>query len=201
MYYRQYKLPLQSRCFNELTAIRTFSHLVRDVACSFDLHLMPTRVPWRLREVRYLDTPTFALRNASFILRRRAFYRIRDGKHEFTLKFRNSDRGSAAAIDLRPNLQTSHRLKFKENVLAGLKAYGCSIPMRAISNQRLYRWARDLPTLSQIFPFLDGIGVVADVPLVTVNSIAVDEELISLGRMTLAEGSMARQRWRSGAIG
>src|SRR5271163_405621 len=83
-YYRQYKLLLQSRCFSELTAIRTFSHLVHDVARSFDLHLMPTRTP-RLREVLYLDTPTFALRNASFILRRRAFYTsgIRHCKHEF----------------------------------------------------------------------------------------------------------------------
>jgi hypothetical protein len=160
------------------------------VACSLDLCLRPTRVPWRLREVCYLDTPTFALRNASFILRRRAFYTsgIRRCKHEFRLKFCNSDRGSAAAIDLRPNLQTSHRLKFKENVFAGpqgirlLSSNACDFKSKDVSV------ARDLPTLSQIFPVLDRIGVVADVPLVTVNSIAVDEELISLGRIDFGGG-------------
>jgi hypothetical protein len=202
MCYRQYKLPLQSPCFSDLRAIRTFSHLVRNVACSLDLHLMPTRVPWRLREVRYLDTPTFALRNASYILRRRAFYTssIRDCKHEFTLKFRNSDRGSAAAIDLRPNLQSSHRLKFKDNVLAGpqgirlLYSNACDFKSKDASI------VRDLSTLSQIFPGLDRIGVVADVPLVTVNGIAVEEELISLGRIDFGGGIKAKATlaiWRN----
>ncbi len=200
-YYRQYKLLLQSRCFSELRAIRAFSHLVRDVARSFDLRVMPTRTP-RLREVLYLDTPTFALRNASFILRRRTFYTsgIRHCKHEFTLKFRNSDRGSAAAIDLRPNLQTSHRIKFKENVLAGpqgirlLYSNACDFETKDASV------ARDLLALSQIFPVLDRIGVVTDVPLVTVNGIAVEEELISLGRIDFGGGIKAKATlaiWRN----
>jgi hypothetical protein len=59
---------------------------------------------------------------------------------------------------------------------------------------------RDLSTLSQIFPGLDRIGVVADGPLVTVNGIAVDEELMRLGRIDFGgglNGKAALAIWRN----
>src|SRR5579875_982056 len=119
--YRDYKLPVKNELVSEPSQVRKFWKVTRHTARQLQLQVRkrPKPIEPRRRRVLYFDTPTFHLHRCGFILRQRTF--LKDGipvpSHELTLKFRQADYASVAAMDLRPAMPCTYALKFKEQAI------------------------------------------------------------------------------------
>ena len=92
--------------------------LQRSWGSSLSLHPRNSSRP-QIREIVFGDTSDFRLYNHSFILRRRICYHdgFPVGDPEVVFKFRNADQKIAAAVDVRPNIAGTYRMKFKLEAL------------------------------------------------------------------------------------
>jgi hypothetical protein len=74
------------------------------------------RIPIRIREVLFIDTPDYRLYKNAFILRRRICYEdgFPVGDPEIVFKFRHTDIQRAAETDVRPQIAGSHTISLAD---------------------------------------------------------------------------------------
>jgi hypothetical protein len=188
VHYFECKLILKPDRFTSAPTFHEFGKLARRVAEDLDIgfstgafkDLRP-----RIREVVFLDTKDFALYNHAFILRRRIAYEdgFPVGDPEIVFKFRHPDLQTAAAIDVRPNISTAYRIKFKAEALplkeklGGLRvlySHNVEFPL-----QREMQ-SGSLAALADFFPALGELGK-STKKISLVNHTIVEEVLQDLG--------------------
>ena len=204
--YREYKLLLRSDHFVKPSHFHKFWKITRRAAKAVGVEINKRGKPMEahLREVLFFDTPKFRLYRNDFVLRRRTFYKkgLPQPSHELTLKFRHSDRATAAAVDVRPLLPCIHTIKFKEEVLAD---------SHAGSMRMIYSHACELDTpniiltqnfesIAHVFPALQGTGAKGETLLSIVNGIAIEEVLVNFGEIQFGGKASAKATlaiWRN----
>ena len=118
--YLEAKLILKPDRFTSVAAFHYFGKLVRRTARALDVGYTDGDVGPRprIREIVFGDTPDMRLYRHAFILRRRTTYvdGFAVGDPEIVFKFRHADARRSAAVDVRPNIEGSYRIKFKAEV-------------------------------------------------------------------------------------
>lgn len=206
--YLEAKLILRGSRFTSVDDFRAFEKIVRRAARDTDVGYVPAKArSTRLREVLFLDTQDFRLYNNAFILRRRMDYEdgFLTGDPEIVFKFRHPHLPTAAAIDMTPQIDGNHVIKFKAEALplkerAGgvrlLYSHNCQFGISQIGSLRDLTGAnlvRILPPLAPLFP--DPAETVH-----LVNRTAVVEVLLDLGTLDFGKGVTAPANvavWRS----
>ncbi|HQR12841.1 MAG TPA: hypothetical protein PLW68_16085 [Casimicrobiaceae bacterium] len=198
--YLECKLILKTDEFTSPKGFKKYGKLVAQAAkecgVGFDTSsAMGTRPA--VREVMFLDTDGFHLYNNAFILRRRV--RFEDGfpadEPEVVFKFRHPDQQKAAEMDVRPNLPSDYRVKFKAEALplkdkvGGYRllfSHNVQFPLsHAPGGDRLA-----VERLGEIFPALKSLKLQkARVSLV--NQTIVEEVLQDLGTLDFGKGVVA----------
>jgi hypothetical protein len=199
VHYLECKLILKPDRFTSPPTFHEFGRLAQRVAKDLDLgfstgdfkDLRP-----RIREVVFLDTRDFALYNRAFILRRRIAYEdgFPIGDPEIVFKFRHPDLQTAAEMDVRPNIATTYRIKFKAEALplkeklGGLRmlySHNVEFPL-----QREMQ-AVSLAALADFFPALGKLGR-STKKISLVNHTIVEEVLQDLGVLDFGKGVTAK---------
>ncbi len=186
--YREYKLLLRAEKFHKPEAFHKFWKLMHHAAKAthVDLSKPDKEISPHVREVVFYDTPKFKLYNHSFILRRRTFYKhgLPERNFELVLKFRNPDRESAAAVDVRPLLPCVHVIKFKEEILLpkdgsrGVRViYSHNCELDTPNTMLLERFE----TTAQAFPALRRVDANPKAALSVVNGASIEEYMVNLG--------------------
>jgi hypothetical protein len=206
VHYFECKLILKPDRFTSSPSFHEFGKLARGVAkdlgIGFSTGAFKGLRP-RIREVVFLDTRDFALYNHAFILRRRIAYE--DGfpveDPEIVFKFRHPDFQTAAEMDVRPNIATPYRVKFKAEALplkeklGGLRmlySHNVEFPL-----QREMQ-SVSMAALADFFPALRNIGKSTE-KLSLVNHTIVEEVLQDLGVLDFGKGVTAKSNaslWR-----
>lgn len=202
------KLILRGSRFTSVDDFRAFERIVRRAARDTGVAYAPAKARGtRMREVLFLDTQDFRLYNNAFILRRRMDYEdgFLTGDPEIVFKFRHPDLPTAASVDMTPQIDGDHLIKFKAEALplkdrAGgvrlLYSHNCQFGISQIGGSRDLTGAnlvRILPPLAPLFPD----------PAETVNLVnrtAVVEVLLDLGTLDFGKGVLAPANaavWRS----
>jgi hypothetical protein len=122
VHYIESKIILKPDGLTSVKALRDYGEIVRAAAAetgvTYATEGMETLRP-AIREIRFFDTPDFRLYNNAFILRLRV--RHEDGfplgEPEIVFKFRHPDLQKAAELDVRPQFDIPHRIKFKAEAL------------------------------------------------------------------------------------
>ena len=187
--YREYKLLLRSDHFTKPSQFHKFWKIARRVAKKLDIVIRKRGKPMEIhvREVIFFDTPRFRLYNNGFMLRRRMFYKkgLPQSNYELTLKFRDPDRATAAAVDVQPLLKSPYEVKFKEEILLprdgqpgmrAIYAHACDLdtPNTIIT--------QSFETISQVFPVLLKTGAKPKTLLSIVNA-PIEEILVNMGEI------------------
>ena len=157
----------------------------------------------RIREVVFLDTKDFSLYNNSFILRRRISYEdgFAVGNPEIVFKFRHPDLQTAAEMDVRPNIQSDYRIKFKAEALPLQEKLG---GYRLLySHNTEFELIGDvgrtsIRELAEFFPALAGFRK-SNKKVDLVNHTIVEEVLQDLGVLDFGKGVVAKSNaalWR-----
>ena len=206
--YLEAKLILRGSRFTTTDDFRAFAKIVKRAARDIGVDYIPAKAQGtQMREVLFLDTQDFRLYNNAFILRRRMDYEdgFLVGDPEIVFKFRHPDLPTAAAVDMTPQIDGDHVIKFKAEALplkdrAGgvrlLYSHNCQFGISQIGAQRDLTGAnlvRILPPLAPLFP--DPAETVA-----LVNRTAVVEVLLDLGTLDFGKGVLAPANaavWRS----
>lgn len=199
--YLEAKIILSGLRFTSVQSFFDFAKIVGRVAKKTGVDFEPQTargVRPQIREVLFVDTQDFRLYNNNFILRRRITYEdgFPVGDPEIVFKFRHPDFDLAAALDVRPQLPGSYRIKFKEEVLPlkdrlggirSLYSHNVEFPFRP-------RGVADptaASTLIRVFPPLGPVlgGTRKHVQLV--HRTAVEEVLQQLGMLDFGKGMVA----------
>lgn len=199
VHYFECKLILKPDRFISPPTFHEFGRLARGVAEHLDISF--SSGPFkdlrpRIREVVFLDTKDFALYNHAFILRRRIAYEdgFPVGDPEIVFKFRHPDLQTAAEMDVRPNIASAYRIKFKAEALplkeklGGLRmlySHNVEFPL-----QREMQ-SVSLAALADFFPALRNIGS-STKKLSLVNHTIVEEVLQDLGVLDFGKGVTAK---------
>ncbi|MGH7781262.1 MAG: hypothetical protein ACREQR_15715 [Candidatus Binataceae bacterium] len=186
--YREYKLLLDADKFRKPASFHKFWKVAHHAAKEFGVHLtkMEEDSSAQVREVVFFDTPHFKLYNAGFILRKRTFFKhgMPEPNHELVLKFRHSDKATAAAVDVRPLLPCIHTIKFKEEILvphdgsAGMRlvySHNCELDTPNIL------LTQKIELISNAFPALGTIGANPKATMMPVHGASIAEYLFELG--------------------
>jgi hypothetical protein len=191
--YLQCKLILKPERFTSAKVFKEFTDMVRHAAdrTGVGFHATPQAEQRpEVREVLFLDTGTYQLYNHYFIVRRRIRYE--DGfpvaDPEMVFKYRSDDMEKAQAMDVRPNVNGRHKVKFKLEVMplkdriGGLRRllshnveFGLSETPQA---QRIALAAIEpmsMEELCQIFPALRSIPIEGRQEVLLVNHTIVEE--------------------------
>ena len=144
------------------------------------------------RQVWYLDTPAFALRQNGFVLRQRQEMEA-EKKFKLTLKYRHSDRYLAAnaKVSVSAEAEDKHmedegdiETKFEEDIIrSSVSKFSHSTSIRTV----------DLPELASladamaIFPGLEAVPNPDNTPLVKVNGFAAHEIKLESGKIDFGE--------------
>jgi len=208
--YLQSKITLKADRFTSVKSFREFGKLVRraakDVGVALDTDADGDRRP-DVREILFVDTPDFRLYNNGFILRRRLSYidGFAVGYPEIVFKFRHTDKLKAAAMDVRPRIQGSYRIKFKAQALPLLDHVGgyrvlyshnCEFPLNNVHEADRTAMA----TLVRVFPVLGTLTKPGEEHVRLVNGGIIEELLLSTGRLDFGEGGVAKSSvslWRT----
>jgi hypothetical protein len=216
--YLQCKLILKPDRFTSPRVFKEFAQLVRRAADATGVtvhHTPKLEERPEVREVLFLDTGAFHLYNHAFILRRRISYE--DGfpvdDPEIVFKYRSPDMLAAQAMDVRPRIKGSYKIKFKlellplkeriggvRRLLAHNVEFGLS---QAPEADRLAMTALDrmsLPELQGLFPPLETISCDGPDDVALVNQCIVEELMqdlckLDFGHHTRATANLAL--WRS----
>ena len=146
----------------------------------------------------FMDTEDFRLYNNAFILRRRV--RFEDGfpaeEPEVVFKFRHPDQQQAAEVDVRPNLPSDYRVKFKAEALplkdrvGGYRllfSHNVQFPLsHAPGGDRMA-----VEQLGEIFPALKSLKKAKAERVSLVNQTIVEEVLQDLGTLDFGKGVTA----------
>ena len=198
VHYFECKLILKPDRFTSPPSFHEFGRLARRVAKDLDIGFSTGPFKGlrpRIREVVFLDTKDFALYNHAFILRRRIAYEdgFPLGDPEIVFKFRHPDLQTAAAMDVRPNIATAYRVKFKAEALplkekiGGLRMlYSHNVQFSLERNMQ----SASLAALADFFPALGGLGE-STKKISLVNHTIVEEVLQDLGVLDFGKGVAA----------
>ena len=199
VHYFECKLILKPDRFTSPPTFHEFGRLARRVAEGVDIgfssggfkDLRP-----RIREVVFIDTKDFALYNHAFILRRRIAYEdgFPVGDPEIVFKYRYPDLQAAAEMDVRPNIASPYRIKFKAEALplkeklGGLRMlYSHNVEFPLLRQMQ----SVSLAGLADFFPVLRNIGS-STKKLSFVNHTIVEEVLQDLGVLDFGKGVTAK---------
>jgi hypothetical protein len=199
--YLECKLILKTNEFTSAKGFKKYGKLVAQAAeecgVGFDTSSAEGSRP-AIREVMFLDTKDFRLYNNAFILRRRV--RFEDGfpaaEPEVVFKFRHPDQQQAAEVDVRPNLPSDYRIKFKaealplKDQLGGyrlLYSHNVQFPLsHAPKGDRT-----GMVMLAEVFPALRTLKHTKKEHLSLVNQTIVEEVLQDLGTLDFGKGVTA----------
>jgi len=198
VHYLQSKLALKPDRFTSVESFHDFGRLVRRTAREVDVgfHAHPdAKHRPRVREILFVDTPDFRLYNNGFILRRRRSYvdGFPVGVPEIVFKFRHSDEHAAAAVDVRPRISGSYRVKFKAQILplgghvAGqrvLYSHNCQFPLDHVHEGDRTAMA----TLVRVFPVLATLKKSNEERVTLVNEGIIEELLVPVARLDFGKG-------------
>lgn len=201
VHYIEAKIILQGLRFVSIQDFFAFAKIVAKVAkregVGFDPEACRTGRP-QIREVLFFDTADFDLYRNAFILRRRLNYvdGFPVGEPELVFKFRHPDRETAAALDVRPRIPGSYKVKFKEenlplkNRMGGVRSlfsHNVQFPFRPQGFVNL-----SAPeTLTRVFPALVPLFADKSQHVKLVNKTAVEEVLLDLGPLDFGKGMVA----------
>jgi len=210
VHYLESKLILKPDRFTSLESLRLFGKLVHRTAKALDVDYVidssSSRRP-RIREIVFGDTPDMRLYHNAFILRRRIRYDdgFPVGDPEIAFKFRHPDERRAAAMDVRPNIDGSYRIKFKaealplKNEIGGcriLYSHTCVVGLSQIHDGD----KTSMATVSRVFPALAILKRSDAETIGIVNKAIVEEVLLELGWLDFGKGIVARSNvalWRT----
>lgn len=199
--YLESKIILKPDRFNSVESFRQFGRLVQEtakkLAVGFDVSPKADTRP-QVREIVFGDTPDFRLYNHSFILRRRIRYQdgFPIGDPEVVLKFRHPDEQTAAAIDVRPNIAGTYRMKFKVEALplreevGGVRflySHNCVFGLSQVHEADKL----SMQTLTHIFPALSGLKKSKEERVSIVSEAIIEEVLLDLGVLDFGKGATA----------
>ena len=200
---RKFKLPLDPELLTAPQTLVELANIVRQVAATSGVVFAEVGGPVREgdRTVLFYDTADSDLYRNNFMLRKRVSS-ARDGavREDLVFKFRHPDRHLVEAVDPRPTIEVSNRIRFKEQILPlpdgrGMRSifwHGCKIRQPADLENVSFG------TLSRVFPALRHLGVDPEERLTAVN-LTVDERLVELGTLKFAKSATAKARvslWR-----
>jgi hypothetical protein len=211
VHYLECKLILKPDRFTSARAFQDYGTIVRREALARGVAFAGAAAAGRepdLREVMFFDTPDFRLYNNAFILRQRTRYEsgFPEPDPEIVFKFRHPDEQAAAAMDVRPNIPGSYRVKFKAEALPLRERLG---GYRILySHNAQFRCSDagggDLPLerLADTFQALGWLKVAPGDTVQLVNHVIVEELLQQLGTLDFGKGISAPCNvalWRSRA--
>ncbi len=206
VHYIECKLILKPDRFTAPPSFRDFGKVVGRAAKQLDVGFSTRGFKDgrpKIREVVFLDTKDFSLYNHSFILRRRIAYEdgFPVGNPEIVFKFRHPDLQTAAEMDVRPNIPTNHRIKFKAEALPLKEKLGGIRLLYSHNAQfELHRemLSASMAQLMEYFPALAKLrGPAKKIQLV--NHTIVEEVLQDLGVLDFGKGVTAKSNaalWR-----
>ena len=199
--YLECKLILKGERFTSVDSFHEFAKYVKKAAeeCEIDFSTKGFKdaVP-QIREVLFLDTEDFKLYNNAFILRRRTPYKMGflNGDPEIVFKFRHPDLQTSAALDVRPKLINTYKIKFKaemlplKNEVGGLRMlYSHNVEF---SRSQIHEGdGNAIATLARIFPPIEALKMSDTDKVELVNQTAVSEVLLDLGILDFGKGITA----------
>ena len=201
VHYLEAKIILKGLRFQALQDFHDFAKIVNRVAkrigVGFDPEARRGARP-QIREVLFFDTADFALYRNAFILRQRLTYvdGFPVGEPELVFKYRHPDREAATALDVRPQIRGSYKVKFKEEILPlknrlggvrSLFSHNVQFPFRP----RGLNDPTSPDTLVHVFPALAPIFAEHPHHVKLVNQTAVEEVLLDLGPLDFGKGMVA----------
>jgi hypothetical protein len=208
--YLEAKLILKPEGFTSIRAFRDFGRIVQRTAKKLGVGFIEnprTELRPETREIVFGDTEDFRLYNNAFILRRRVSYvdGFPVGDPEIVFKFRHPDELAATALDVRPNIAGSYRIKFKAEALplkdrpGGyriLYSHNCQFGL----SQTKAGDQQSMATLSRVFPALAKLKKSDEERVTLVNGGIVEEVLLPLGTLDFGSGTLAKcdvSLWRT----
>lgn len=208
--YLAFKLILKSNRFISRDSLFEFKKVIRKPAEKNGVRFKTkgfSKKSIKIREVLFVDTPDFKLYNNAFILRRRICYE--DGfpaeDPEIVFKYRHPDLQTTAEVDVRPNIQGDHKIKFKCQVLplkdelGGIRIlYSHNVQFSRSSVKQNDVFSFDV--IAQIFPALASIRQKPGERIELVNGTIIEEVLQDIGEFDFGEGMIAKANvaiWRT----
>lgn len=206
----QGKLLLKPDRLSSLEQFHDFGKLIKRQAKSLNVGFVEdpeARRKPHVREIVFGDTKDFRLYKRDFILRRRIRYvdGFPTGEPEIVFKFRCADRERAAALDIRPVIPGSFRVKFKAQLLplhdqlGGyrlLYSHNCQFGIsQAPAGNR-----RTMSYLARAFPALQTLKKSKAESIEFVNEGIVEELLLPVGQLDFGKGIVANSDialWRT----
>lgn len=200
--YLEAKLILKPDRFVSVESFRDFSKLVQHTAKKLGVGFVADPKAGRrpdIREIIFFDTPDFRLYNNAFILRRRIDYvdGFPVGDPEMVFKFRHPDEQTTAALDVRPNIAGTYRIKFKaeilplKNEIGGyrvLYSHNCVFGLSQMHDAD----KTSMGTLARVFPALSAVKKSDDEKVTLVNEGIVEEVLLELGQLDFGKEVLAK---------
>ncbi len=211
VHYLECKLILKAERFTSVKSFRQFADFVRRASArsgaDFDTSSCAGLLP-QIREVLFLDTPSFQLYNNAFILRRRTLFEngFPVGEPEVVFKFRHPDLQTAAETDVRPSIPGPHVMKFKAEALPLKERLGgfrllyshtVQFLTSAVPDSEKHTAAREI---AKALPVLQKLSFAGDEQVQLVNQMIVEEVLQDLGILDFGKGITAKANaslWRS----
>ena len=199
--YLESKIILKPDRFTSVQSFRDFGKLVQGAAKRVGVEFVPSpRAKGRpeVREIVFGDTSDYRLYNNAFILRRRIPFvdGFPSGDPEIVFKFRHPDEQTAAAVDVRPNIAGTYRIKFKmealplKNEVGGLRflySHNCVFGLSQIHDAD----KTSMHTLSHVFPALAVLKTSDEEKISLVSEAIVEEVLLQLGQLRFGKGITA----------
>lgn len=200
--YLEAKLILKPDRFTSVQAFRDFGKVVQKTAKKVGVGFIAdaeSGLRPQIREITFGDTADFRLYNNAFILRRRIRYvdGFPVGDPEIVFKFRHPDEKAATAVDVRPKIAGSYRIKFKAEALplktevGGyriLYSHNCQFGLSQMHDADKMA----MSTLVRVFPALAKLQTAPDEKLTLVNGGIVEEVLLPLGQLDFGKGLLAK---------
>ena len=198
--YLECKLILKPDRFTAAKVFLDYGKLVAKTAKEFGVGFANKGIVLKpaIREVVFLDTADFRLYNHAFILRQRVAYEsgFPAAEPEIVFKFRHDDMQKVAALDVRPNIAGSYRIKFKAEALPPkdkvggyrlLFSHNAQFPLsQAPEGDRT-----SMATLARVFPALAALKTSDNDRVELVNQTIVEEVLQDLGVLDFGKGITA----------
>jgi hypothetical protein len=208
--YLEAKLILKPDRFTSVQSFRDFGKLVQRTAKKAGVGFLTdpkTGLRPETREIVFIDTPDFRLYNNAFILRRRIAYvdGFPEGDPEIVFKFRHPDEAQAQALDVRPNIAGSYRIKFKAEALPPkteiggfrlLYSHNCQFGISQMHDAD----KTSMGTIGHVFPALAALKKSDEERVGLVNEGIVEEVLLPLGQLDFGKGVLAKcdvSLWRT----
>lgn len=173
---REYKLMLDQRSFREWEeGAKRFWDEVKEFVVPLGLNFTGSLGGVKERTVEFLDTEDHTIRANGYVLRRRV---KKNGKAEYTLKYRTEDRYEAAGADISTQLP-GNEAKFEEDIAPPFRSrysHSNKFDDSGAVPDSLGKAARLFPALGQLRR--DGMVCPPSTPLTAVNGIRAFERVL-----------------------